>query len=314
MITETPPAVKTEGLIAPVIQAYLENPEKSFSERVLSEARTAFERMVTRQLMETRPDRAGIEHNTLYSHPCSRKAYLTYHGAPREPLQARALVKFLMGDTGEILIGVMAALAGLDIGFNNEELCITGKDGVKVPVHPDFLLHALPEYFNIEGKTCDTYTFDQWLAQGGPDDTWGYRTQASVEIAAWREAGWQVNDTLFIAISTGSRQGSIAEWRIPYEPDLVEAWHDRRAQARGAGKPALPFALEPESQFVKGKEAPAGAATPRTDKNGKVYGWDIPTGRKVLPLLCSYCAYKQTVCYPTAVLELDGAKPVWVMP
>ena len=310
-------AVDTTGLIAPVIQAYLENPEKRFDERVLAEARVALERMLLRQLMQTRADRKGIQHNTLFSGSCARKAYNTYHGAAGEPLAARAMLKFLMGDTGEILIGVMAALAGLDMGLNNEELFITGQDGVKVPVHPDFLLHVNPEHFNVETKTCDTYTFDQWKEQGGPDDTWGYRTQASVEIAAWREAGWAVNDTLFVAISTGSRQGSIAEWRIPYEPELVAGWHARRALALGPELPPIPYTLEPEVQYKAGKELDElvkPQASPRVNVKGNIYGWDVKTGRKLLPLPCSYCSYKQTVCYPNAVMELQGDKPVWVMP
>ena len=307
----------TTGLIAPVIQAYLENPEKRFDAGVLAEVQASMTRTLTRQLMEGRPDRKGIEHGTLYTGSCARKSQNTYRGAEGEPFSARALLKFTLGDLVELSVLAIARLAGLDIGLNNEHLTVRGKEGVEIPVHPDGLLHMDGTYYNVEVKSCDTFTFDQWIVEGGPSDLWGYRSQASVEIQAWREHGFNVPETLFVAISTGTRQGSIQEWRIPYEPELVEGWHARRALALGPDLPPIPYALEPEVQYKAGKECDErwkAQATPRVNVKGSIYGWDYRTGRYLLPLPCSYCSYKQTVCYPNAVMELQGDKPVWIMP
>ena len=152
----------------------------------------------------------------------------------------------------------------------------------------------------------------------GPDDQWGYLTQASVEIAAWREAGYDVDSTCFVAVSTGSRQGSIAEWIVPYDPSLVDNLHERRRLAQVVYLSALSFEAVPELEFVRGKTLdPAqafahGVPVPREDKNGKVIGHDVPTGRMILPTYCGYCAYKAP-CWPGAALDADDGKPVWTV-
>lgn len=306
-----------DTLIAGPIQAYLESQEKRLDDVILREMLCASERTFTRQLMEPREDRQGHESNTLYSHPCARKARYTYDGEYRHPLNARAVLKFLLGDIVELSVLGIARLAGLDIGLNNEELSVVGRDGMPVAVHPDGLLHVNPRHCNVEIKSCDSHTFDRWKERGGPDDTWGYLTQASMEIAAWREHGWEVDETVFVAVSTGTRQGSIEEWRMPYDAALVEAWHTRRAQRQADAIPPIPFTPEPEILYQAGKE-PAGrwekGATPRTNAKGHVYGWDVPSGRSRVPLLCTYCPYMAMHCFTDAIMEMDGEKPIWIVP
>jgi hypothetical protein len=197
---------------------------------------------------------------------------------------------------------------------------VTGRDGKAVAVHPDGR-YVDPDgvQYNVEIKSCDSKTFDAWLAQGGPDDTWGYLTQASIEVAAWREYNSPVNGTLFLAVSTGSRQGSIAEFYKPYDEALVEAWHNRREAAMGATLPDIPFDAQPEMEFVRGKDCAAehfahGEPTPRMNEKGAIYGWDVYTGRAVVPLICTYCPFMSIQCWKSATLEIDGSKPKWLLP
>lgn len=309
-----------DSLIAGPVTAYLEAQDKTLDKVILDEMLQAMSRAVTRQLMQPRSDRKGKESCTLYSHPCARKARLTFDGTVKKPLQARTLLKFLLGDIVELAVLGMARLAGLDIGLNNEDLTIQAEpDLALVPVHPDGLLHHAGRHYNVEVKSCDSRTFDRWLEQGGPDDTWGYLTQASVEGQAWREHTWDVNETCFVAVSTGSRIGSIAEWRLPIDLGLIAAWQARREEARGVTVPAVPYTSLPEVAYMKGREADAewfyhGEPQPRQDKNGRVHGWDVPTGRQVVPSLpCGYCDFLPS-CWPGASLELDGTRPVWIMP
>ena len=315
--TLTVPMPVTTTLVKDQIVNYLERHDKTLNESILDDMVAAFRRKVIKQLMSQRDLRKGYESCTVYSGACARKARYQYDGVAGEPVKARAVMKWLMGDTVELDVIGVAQLAGVDLTMNNASLFITGEDGVKVPVHPDGLLRDERGTFNVEVKSCDTRTFDEWDKQGGPSDHWGYLTQASVEIAAWREAGYNVNSTCFIAISTGSRQGSVAEWVIPYEQSFVDAWHARRRLARGVNIPPRPFEAVPETEYVKGKTLdPAvafahGVPVERLDKNGKVHGYDVPTGRMVLPTYCSYCAYKAT-CWPGVILDVDGGKPVWV--
>ncbi len=94
----------------------------------------------------------------------------------------------------------------------------------------------------------------------------------------------------------------------------MTGWHLRRLARQGAEVPPIPFVPEAEIKFIKGKDVAHGTgATPRLDKNGKLYGWDSPTGRNKVNLVCSYCSYLET-CYPTVKMEMDGDKPIWILP
>lgn len=316
----TAEAEPSSTYIAHRIIDYLERHDKSADAQVLNETMTRMRTIVVRDLLQPRDSRQGKESNTLYSGPCARKSHLTYHGATREPLRARTLLKFMLGDLVEACTLAMARLAGCHITDSQIDLSITGHDGKPVPVHPDGFYQAPDgQMFNIEIKSCDSRTFDYWQTNNGPDDTWGYLSQASVECQAWREYGKDVNGTLFLAVSTGSRIGSIAEYYAPYQPELVEAWHNRRDEAL-SGLPPIPFSSEPEIVFRRGKDLdPAtdfahGEPIPRMDKNGKVIGFDLPTGRQIVPLQCSYCDFRSTQCWKSAEMDLHGNKPVWIVP
>lgn len=308
--------IETDGVVASRLRDYLESPHKELNQVVLAEMMQAFRRTVTRQLMQGREDRKGYESTTLYSGPCARKSRLTFDGCERDEIKARTLLKFLLGDIVELSVLGIAKLAGLQIGANNIDLSIMGRDGIAVPVHPDGLLYEGGKTRNLEIKSCDSRTFDRWIEQGGPNDDWGYRTQASVEIQAEREAGFEVDETCFIAVSTGSRQGSIGEWIVPFEPEKVEQWHERRAIRQRVELPMVPFQAEAEKRFFRGKPSPDDQGViVRFDKNGKAYGYDKLTGRSILPFQCSYCDYKTTGdCWPGAVMEVQDGKPVWIMP
>lgn len=309
-----------DTLIAHRITAYLEQHEKSADAQVLNETVQRMRHVIVKDLMQPRETRAGKESNTLYASSCPRKSRLIFDGASRQPLRARTVLKFLLGDLVELSVLTMARLAGCHIEDNNLDLTVTGQDGTQIPVHPDgrFIAEDGTQY-NIEIKSCDSKTFDRWLEQGGPDDTWGYLTQATMEVAAWREYGLPINGTLFLAVSTGSRQGAVAEFYKPFDQALYEDWHERRAIAISPHVPEIPFVGEPELEFVRGKQIPAesmthGDPTPRVNDKGTTYGWDVPTGRTIVPLTCTYCDFLGTQCWKQAEMEVNGGKPIWVIP
>jgi len=310
--------VVTDGFVAGRIREYLERPKKDLNQVVLAEMLNAFRRATIRQLMAEREDRKGYESNSLYSGPCARKSRLTFDGVEGEPLQARTVLKFLLGDLVELCVLGVAKLAGVSIGANNVDLSVTGMDGRKIPVHPDGLLMVPDESpLNLEVKSCDSKTFDRWQEQGGPGDQWGYETQASNEIAAWREAGFPVTRTCFVAVSTGSRQGSVAEFILPYDQAKVDGWHARRELRQAKELPMVPFEAVPETEFQRGKTVKAehlayGEPIWRNDRNGKAYGYAWLTGRKKLPVNCAYCAYKQR-CWPDVQMEIQDGQPVWIV-
>lgn len=311
---------ETTELLAAPIRDYLEQHHKELDDAVLTDTVKRMRQVIVRDLMQPRDTRAGKESNTLYTGACARKARLTYDGAEREPLKARTALKFLLGDLVELSVLAMARLAGCPIVDNNIDLSVRGEDGASIAVHPDGR-YVAPDgtQYNVEIKSCDSRTFDGWLEQGGPDDAWGYLTQASMEVQAWREAGVLVQSTIFLAVSTGSRQGSIAEFVMPYREELVAAWHARRRQVREDALPAIPFVPQNEKSFLRGKQTDPtwfmhGVPEPRINDKGAIYGWDVPTGRKVVPLACSYCDFRSHHCWPEASLEIESGKPLWVVP
>ena len=313
-------AVETPGLLADPIRTYLEQHAKRLDEHVLAETVQRMRQVIVRDLMQPRDTRAGKESNTLYSGACARKARLTYDGAERDPLRARTLLKFLLGDLVELSVLAIARLAGCHIEDNNIDLTVQGEDGKAVAVHPDGRFVA-PDgtSYNVEIKSCDSRTFDALLAQGGPDDTWGYLTQASLEVAAWRQYGVPMTHSIFVAVSTGSRQGSIAEFIVPYREDLVIGWHERRLAVQQEAVPAIPFQGQPEMAFMRGKACNAdwfvhGEPVPRLNEKGAIYGWDVMTGRTVVPLACTYCDFRAKHCWQEATMEIEGTKPIWVLP
>jgi len=252
----------TTGFIADAVIRYLEDPDKKTDQAVLAESMSRFRRTFIKQFMLPRADRKGVESCTSYSPPCARKARFVFDGVERPLLMAKTALKFFLGDIVELSVLALAKQAGLDLNMNNEDLTIQGRDLKLIPVHPDGLLTLAREqslavqFYNVEIKSCDSHTFDRWLEQGGPDDTWGYLTQASVEVQAWRETMLEVNQTIFVAVSTGTRQGSVADWLISYDQSLVEAWHDRRELVHGLEVPPIPFELAPEINFVRGATEP----------------------------------------------------------
>lgn len=310
----------TAGFLAGPIKRYLESHDKSVNDTVLTDTVKRMRQVIVRDLMQPRNTRVGKESNTLYTGPCARKSRLTFDGAERESIQARTIMKFLLGDLVEMSVLAVAQLAGCHIQDNNTDLFITGEDGKQVPVHPDGRYSGADGLsYNVEIKSCDSRTFDRWIEQGGPNDDWGYLTQASVEVQAWREAGVPVDSTLFVAVSTGSRQGSIEEWLIPFDESLVVGWHERRRQAREAEVPAIPFQGQPETAFQRGKQCDPrwfehGDPAPRVNEKGTTYGWDVYTGRTLVPLTCSYCDFREKHCWQEAVLEMENGKPIWILP
>jgi hypothetical protein len=139
-----------------------------------------------------------------------------------------------------------------------------------------------------------------------------------MEVKAWQEHGQDVQETVFVAVSTGSRQGSIAEWVIPFDQAKHDAWHERRRLRHQPELPPIPFAPQPEMAFKRGKGCDAefmtfGDPKPRTNEAGAIYGWDYPTGRQLVDKVCTYCDFLKQ-CYPTADMEMEGNKPVWVIP
>ena len=109
---ERPESVQRQTLVAGQITAYLEQEHKTLNDEVLAWMMEAFKRKVVKQIMSTRDTRKGHDSCSMYSQACARKAWHQYNGTEGEPLQARSVMKFLMGDTVELDVIGVAVLWG----------------------------------------------------------------------------------------------------------------------------------------------------------------------------------------------------------
>lgn len=270
------------------IHAYLKSQEKTLSPDILAWATGQFERQLRRQFMEERKSRPGHMYATLVTGHCARQAaykYLMF--PPDEQLQPRVLVNFFCGDVVEVAVLALAKIAGCDLATPFELLARDEKmdavwNGDKIRCWPDAVAQAGGTWLNVEIKKLSDYTFDSFEKRGGPADDWGLRTQCMLEMLAWRQAGIDVRGTLMLGLR--GLTGHMAEWTVPFEPELVEAAFARKRRVEQANPTALP---------------PRGFGLVETKE-----------GRKKLVMQCNYCSFKKT-CWPGLVVEVQRGKPVF---
>ncbi|MDR7537405.1 MAG: hypothetical protein QN183_13700 [Armatimonadota bacterium] len=275
-------------MIADRIRDYLDNSRRAQpDETVLQWATRRFTDGLRRRMGPDR-DMTGRLYATLVTQRCARRAAYKYHGvAPDAPLPARAVLNYYVGDIAELAVLALAKAAGCDLAAPDELLLDTermrvSRNGLSFGCWPDAVLHVGGAWYNVEVKKMAEASYDQAKRDGGPDDTWGYRTQASLEVAAWREAGIDVRATVLVALR--GLTGELGEWVLPYDDALVEQAFARAAQVRDSTPDLLPDR----------------AHRPTT----------CPDGRQRLPVQCAYCSYTRR-CWPTARRIVERGRPAW---
>ena len=276
-------------MIVSRIEEYLESGKMGADQAVLDNYAATMRKSVERQFAQEREEKPGHIYCTLATKPCARQAAYTYLGFKPEPLQARARVNFFLGDAVEGAVLALARLANCPIESNNIKLLVTHEGIPPISVRPDGLYAGPEGHYNVEIKKMSSFGFDRFVEEG-PDDSFGYLTQATVECEGWRQNGVHVRGTIFIACR--SETGHLAEFVTLSDQDKLEAFYDRLKQAIASSPDSLPDrAFEP----VPEKRGPK------------------KTGRMVLPFNCSYCSMRDH-CWPQATIETTSTgKPVWVI-
>jgi len=293
-------------IIVDRIHEYLRQPGKTVNRGALAKAMWAFRHSTVRQLMEDRSSKPGHLYATAVTHPCARKSAYKYFGFPEdEPLSPRAIFNFAAGDVIEIQVLCCARIAGVDIRTPKEvlkerglprEAKMTASYGTdSMTCWPDGLVYeqteSSPVLHNVEIKKMSDYAFDEMKATGVLSDDWGYRTQTSLEVKAWRDLGVPVLDTVFVGIR--GLTGTLDEWRVPYDAALVAASFGRKAAVESSNPTSLPpQAFSPVAETYRGK----------------------PTGKQKLPVQCAYCGWKATCwasCGWVLGMGMKSGRPVW---
>lgn len=274
-------------MITDKIKEYLELNKKEYNQEVIDSSYLKFKQSVIKQFMKNYEARPGNIYTTLVTKPCARQSSYTFHGFEGEPLSARVSLNFFNGDLIELTTLMLAELAGVPIESNNEYLYLN-MDKESVVCKPDGIFFNGKEYFNVEIKKMSDYAYDRFESQGLTDE-WGYESQASMEVEAWRQNKKDVSKTIFIAIK--GLTGNICERIVEYKPELVKQLFNRVQLVRGSTKESLPdryYKPEMETYYKK------------------------PTGREKLGIFCSYCQYKKH-CWPNFKLEFTKTgTPIYI--
>jgi hypothetical protein len=272
------------------ILTYLESQGKTLNQSLLEEASKRLTAAFKRQLMEDRENQPG-KLRMSSGGQCVRKQWYAYKGEKGEDLSGRTINTFLTGDLLEVGLSVLGRLAGWQLmGKPDGEDEVALKDLPDIKGHPDDILFVPEEnkYYLIEYKTMSEYSYRKFEKEG-LDDAWGYQTQSSLYCEA-------MGIEEYILVAQCKNTGHICD-RIYRKDDLsIGAAKGRWVVIKGSeDAPAREHSPEPEFKY---------------NRSTKMYD---PTGRLVLGIQCQYCSFK-TQCYPEAVMELKGEKPIWLVP
>lgn len=284
------------------IERYLRSTERTLDEALLEKTGERVCHAFKRQFMrQRRPRELNTEECHLYvtdaSTPCTRKAAFKIRGVTGDGVEPRTRLKWFLGDLVEAGFLDLAELVGCPVGFRQQliDFPLRGNEKIRVRGRTDDIL-ALTDtsWWVVEVKSMTSRSFGRFVGTG-PDDTWGYLTQASLYEWALREQGFPIDGTLWIAINTDTMH--VAEWTTKMLQERVETALDRLEHA------LITQPEEIDREFTEVQEM-------KTRQKNKVK-FQEATGRWLVPLVCSYCEHRPT-CWPNAKLEMTGRHPAWV--
>lgn len=193
---------------------------------------------------------------------CPKKIAYMLMGEDKRELQPRARVTFLFGDIIEaIAVTLIKSASGIELIDQQKEIDFEGVKG-----HIDGVVIIDNKKYLFECKSMSDFSFRD-LQRTGLDNTWGYLTQTNVYLEALG-----LNEAILFAINKNT--GAFDEVLIKKDFKIIEEAKRTIKMIREFEKtgklPPRKFDFVPE--FFRKKE----------------------TGKYILPVQCSYCAYLET--------------------
>lgn len=200
---------------------------------------------------------------------CARKIGYQMHGYPAEPIPARGLMVFRLGDTIESEIKALIQKYCPEdylIEYPKDPISVT-INGVEVQGHVDGVI-KLPSPAVLEIKSINTLGFKRLATEGISYD---YRCQATFYMKALK-----LQRTVFIFYDKNTSH--IEQFTYEYDPKLWEEIEQRFQNVLKSEKDNLP-----EREFG-------------------------PNEKGKLPWQCSYCSFNKD-CWPEAETVFEKGKP-----
>lgn len=239
---------------------YLESTGRKVPEDLLTLALARMERTLRRNLGEQRESKARSIGGSL-SWYCPRRAYYQLTGAAGEKPSGRSRVAFLMGDTLQAVVDLLASLAGVEFAYpdaDGKELEVRLPiEGVEVVGHIDHAVRTSKEGLVVgDTKSMATYTYrDFTKACSDPEAEW-WKVERWGYVAQLRFYMWCVE---LLGLGTGERgffigidknTGHMAELWVARDPATIEVF-----------KRAIPALEAARKRYFTAREAVLGTVT-----------------------------------------------------
>jgi len=208
---------------------------------------------------------------------CPRQIAYMLMGEDKKKLQPRARITFLFGDVIEAIATTMIKSAeGIELIDQQREIEFEGVKG-----HIDGIIVVDNKKYLFECKSMSDFSFRD-LQKYGLDNTWGYLTQTNVYMEALG-----LDEAVLFAINKNT--GAYDEVFIKKDLQIIEEAKEtirliKKFEATGK-LPPRKFDFIPE--VFRKKE----------------------TGKYILPVQCSYCAYLETCWSGQYEKVLKNGKP-----
>ena len=213
---------------------------------------------------------------------CARKIAYQLHRIPGEPLSARSVLVFQLGDITEAALREWAKKGSVEIGSPQLEVSMS-VNGTGITGHLDGTILSEGAQHVIDFKSISTRGMDRVKMDGPP-------YEASCQVNAYMEAADLKTWALLVYYDKNTSH--LYECTVEYDPVIVKQIRSRFKRVIDSTVDSLPErAHELVMEMVRRK----------------------PTGQWILPWQCSYCAWKRP-CWGVKEPEYGvGGRPVWVV-
>lgn len=209
--------------------------------------------------------------------PCQRKLWYEINMPDKaEKLDGQTKFKFLIGHLIESAVLFLARLSGHSVTGEQDEQEIAGVKG-----HRDAVIDG--RLFDV--KSASPYSFAKFKeGKLKQDDSFGYVDQIQSYLYAGQEDDLVTDKSKasFLAVNKVSGE-MVVDTHDKEEVDFEAVYNYKKSVVAQPEPPARGFDPVPEGK----------------------------SGNKKLPVVCSYCPFKQ-VCHPDARLFLYSTGPVWL--
>jgi len=244
---------------------------------ILNEFSQAVVEGFRRQILTEKSEKSNLRLSQVGR--CVRQQWYSIKGFDGEPLNPRTRMTFLFGDIIEAVVVALAKTAGVNLFDQQKEVKVLGVKG-----HIDGIIMDGKKACLFECKSMSDAGFKS-LERNGLEDDFGYLTQANLYMHA---LGLDVG----YLVAVNKNTGHIAEVEIHKDYDIInKALSNIKIVRKCLKKDTLPDrSFEATDEIFRNK----------------------PTGRKILPVQCAYCPYKEH-CWDNITMEFKNNRPIWVV-